>query len=293
MRRRVLVGYDGSPRSEDALNLARTLASALDASVMLTTVVDPARHGLDRDGFDRALERFSAELYAPARARLDRLEVLERPLVAASRSQAIHELAEWEQPMLIAIGSSRLAPAGSLIAGALGLSLLSGAPCPVVVAPGGYAESEPQLERVAVAVDGDAEGWRALSGAASLARRIGRPLDLVTVRPPDHYLLGGLLSPYDRNEYRKFHRREAEQVLTEAERRVPDGVESKRVLLEGDPADTLAEASGEFDLLVVGSRGHGPVTGVMLGSVSAKLMISARAPVMVLARGVGHRLADW
>ena len=57
-------------------------------------------------------------------------------------------------------------------------------------------------------------------------------------------------------------------------------------VLEGDAAAELAAASADVDLLVVGSRGFGPVRRVLLGSVSRELVRSASCPVVVLPRGV-------
>lgn len=53
---------------------------------------------------------------------------------------------------------------------------------------------------------------------------------------------------------------------------------------EGDPATVLATRSREVDLLVVGSRGYGPVRQVLIGGVSAELMRRAGCPVLIVPR---------
>lgn len=60
------------------------------------------------------------------------------------------------------------------------------------------------------------------------------------------------------------------------------GVAIHTHVVEGHPAPTLVEASREADLLVVGSRGHGGFTGMLLGSVSDYVAHHARCPVVIL-----------
>jgi nucleotide-binding universal stress UspA family protein len=50
----------------------------------------------------------------------------------------------------------------------------------------------------------------------------------------------------------------------------------------GDPAPTLLAAAGDADLLVVGTRGHGGFKGLLLGSVSAKMIHHAPCAVVVV-----------
>jgi nucleotide-binding universal stress UspA family protein len=56
-------------------------------------------------------------------------------------------------------------------------------------------------------------------------------------------------------------------------------------LLDGDARELLAGESAGLDLLVVGSRGYGPLRAVLLGSVSSALVRSAQSPLVVVPRG--------
>ena len=59
--------------------------------------------------------------------------------------------------------------------------------------------------------------------------------------------------------------------------------DERRLLLEGPVVDALADLKPEdTDLLVCGSRGYGPARRVLLGGVSARLLRTARGPVMVV-----------
>ena len=63
-------------------------------------------------------------------------------------------------------------------------------------------------------------------------------------------------------------------------------------VVEGRPDVELASRSSEFDLIVVGSRGHGPLKRLMLGSTSGKLVRSAACPVIVVPRGAHEVLPE-
>jgi nucleotide-binding universal stress UspA family protein len=77
------------------------------------------------------------------------------------------------------------------------------------------------------------------------------------------------------------------QALDQATDRVPADLPVARRLLRGDPADQLTRAAEDFDLLILGSRGYGPLRSTLLGGVSTKLMRSSPSPVLVLPRGAG------
>ena len=62
-----------------------------------------------------------------------------------------------------------------------------------------------------------------------------------------------------------------------------EGVEVQSEFLQGDPGATLVAQSESLDLLVVGSRGYGPLRSVLLGGVSGHLIHTARCPVLVCA----------
>ena len=63
------------------------------------------------------------------------------------------------------------------------------------------------------------------------------------------------------------------------------GTKAEAVLREGDPAEVLAQETERLDLLVVGSRGYGPIRGALLGTVSAAVTRAAACPILVISRG--------
>ncbi len=62
-------------------------------------------------------------------------------------------------------------------------------------------------------------------------------------------------------------------------------IEVTRVVEEGEPGPTLVQASKDAALLVVGSRGHGELVGMLIGSVSQYCVTHAHCPVVVLRGG--------
>jgi nucleotide-binding universal stress UspA family protein len=79
--------------------------------------------------------------------------------------------------------------------------------------------------------------------------------------------------------------RAAEDLLDRAIADVEDeaeGIEIERQVIQGPAADVLVQAASPYDLLVVGSRGHGGFTGLMLGSVSQQCVHHAHCPVVVV-----------
>ncbi len=63
---------------------------------------------------------------------------------------------------------------------------------------------------------------------------------------------------------------------------VPPGIEVDTQVVEGSPASVLIDASRDADLLVVGSRGRGGLTGLLVGSVSQRCVERAHCPVVVV-----------
>jgi nucleotide-binding universal stress UspA family protein len=63
------------------------------------------------------------------------------------------------------------------------------------------------------------------------------------------------------------------------------GIEIEPRVVEDHPGNALVDLSAGEELLVVGSRGHGGFTGMLLGSVSQSVVHHARCPVVIVRRG--------
>jgi nucleotide-binding universal stress UspA family protein len=288
--RKLIIAYDGSEHGEDALALGAVLADCLAAKPVVATVLPHLSYLHESEELAEAVERDSEPIFRAARARLGEREVETRPLVDASPARALHELAEEAGPIAVALGSPHRGRLGRVLLGSVGSALLSGAPCAIAVAPRGYAEREKRsVLRVGVGFDGSEESWPALEAASALAGRLRASLTLVGVVEPVRY---GYVTPYpvlDPNAPDNRQAREAEmsRVLDRALDRTPEDLSAERRRMRGDPATLIAQAAEELDLLLLGSRGYGPIRRTLLGGVSAKVMEIAPCPVLVLPRAAG------
>lgn len=138
--------------------------------------------------------------------------------------------------------------------------------------------------RVVVGVDGSDGSSRALRWAAEEARERGAELNVVAAYPrPSARLTSefGSVPWLERTNWRG----DAEATLEETVRDTlgeDPGVTLKLILAEGSAAKALIDLSADADLVVVGTRGHGGFTGMLLGSVSQHVTTHAHCAVVVV-----------
>ncbi|MQA76396.1 MAG: hypothetical protein GEU88_19075 [Solirubrobacterales bacterium] len=177
---------------------------------------------------------------------------------------------EDEDPLMVVLGSAHRGRLGRILLGSVGSALLSGAPCAIAVAPRDYAEREKRrVLRVGVAFSGSDESWPALEAAISLAGRVHASLTVLAVVDPRQYSYAAASPMVNSAAYQADAEREMERVLDGAIDRVPAGLPVERRLITGDPATLIGEAAADFDLLILGSRGYGPLRRALLGEVDA------------------------
>src|SRR3954447_7961938 len=134
---------------------------------------------------------------------------------------------------------------------------------------------------ILVAIDGSPDADAALAHAAELARDQRARLTLVTAVPqvPATAMLASGAAP-PRSEVIKHY----SELLRLAAARLPEDVSVTTLLVEGPPARALVERSksGAFDLIVMGSHGHGRLHQSLLGCVSQKVMQASPIPVLLI-----------
>ena len=284
--RRILIGFDGSSHGDDAIALGQVLAQAADAEAVVAIAYKPV---IPKDSSGTESD-YQARLRFEAEQELERARGLAPELpaeafrtVRGSAASGLHRLAEELEADAIVVGTSHRSALGRVWAGSATEQVLHGAPCAVAVAPVDYArlpEERRALRRIGVAYDGSPEAKVALREAVALAKpthaRVA-PISVVDLRTPTTIAYG-----YEK--YVDAVRELAAVELREAGHEVAGAADVDLVRLEGEPAQELAKASADVDLLVTGSRGYGPFRRVLLGSVSSRLVREAQSPLLLLPR---------
>src|SRR6476646_3990859 len=247
---KILVGYDGSDGGRDALELARVLAEATDASVLVAAVLPYGPLPVPYEMLEQEQAERAQPLFDEARERLGELEIETRVFGGGTPAGVLNDLAEREEVETIVIGSPHRGTVGRVLLGT-----------------------------VAVAYDDTKEAKAALARAEDLALACRATIVVFTVSAPPAVVPGAA-------GYTPAIAPEAGPIVTRAVKGVDERLAATGRALAGTPAATIAEACEEVgaDLLVAGSRGYGPVMRVLIGSVSTQLMHRAPCPVLVVPR---------
>lgn len=283
----MLVGVDTSDCSRLALEWAVAAARELDVPVRAVqawqyptdTVWWPGQTQLaDAEHTDAMLTEQLTELLDEVVDDADELDAAVE-VVRGPTSAALLHLAEGHASMIV-VGSRGLGGFRGLLLGSVSRQLCEHAPCPVTVVRHLPEDRDLRLETIVVGVDGSAHAARALAQAGDLAERTGARI--IAVHAAHGTQTDASVQPL------ATRRRSLPDLLedwcTPLHVRGLDDHES--VIVEGDARTALVDIADErgADLLVIGSRGLGPVTKLVLGSVASSLINHSHIPVTVVPR---------
>ncbi|HEY5187791.1 MAG TPA: universal stress protein [Solirubrobacteraceae bacterium] len=271
----VVIGVDGRPGGRDAIALAVRLA-APEARLILANV--------HSDG--GAVGYGASQSIAQARARAEQVLSSERAklgeradtivVYSGSPGRALQDLAEREAVDLLVVGSCHRSALGRVLLGDDAWAALDRAPCALAIAPRGYAAAERPLRRIGVGYDHSSESERALDVARAL-----RGDTSATIRAREVVSLQALPTtgsiPMDWTL-------QTERVMADERARMATIDDVQGEVVYGDPGEELEALAGDVDLLIVGSRGQGPIGRLLEGSTSAYLARHVTAPLLVLPR---------
>ncbi len=288
MQREIILGYDPEHGGADVLQFGRIAAEVLASKPLVFTALPWPQLMVGLKDVEGELENEMAERFRLIADEMADLEVETRVVASGSPASALHDVAEKDSSRLIVVGSAHRGPVGRTLAGSVGESLLHGAGCAVAIVPRGYAgRDDTRLHRIAIAFDGSPESWVALETAIGLAERCHGLVTVLTVADYPRYGYAVAWTLLTEGELRDAERQDKERLLSLAVSRIPERYEADSRVLTGEPTDLLSLASGEFDLLLTGSRSWGPLKRTMLGSTTRKLIRSSACPVLVVPRGAG------
>ncbi|HEX6026424.1 MAG TPA: universal stress protein [Solirubrobacter sp.] len=288
----ILIGVDDTERSQDAIAFGSQIANATGATVIVANAYpysDVPRRAAD-DTYRRALAEDAKKFAHEMRDRLEGVpdeRALIRVMANPSPAHALHDLAHAERAALIIVGSTHTGHVGRVLPGSTGERLFHGAPCSVAVVPKDYRkQGHGPIRRIGVAYNGSDEAAAAAQAAAELARAFGAELDVIGVVDPLSYSTPALMSGASEVTISREIERHVQEGLDEMVASLPSDITSRSVRLTGPPAEMLAEYSSKLDLLIMGSRGYGPLRSVLVGGVSGRVVRSAHCPVIVVPRGI-------
>jgi len=279
---RLLVAFDGSDGGRDALEFARVLAASdQNVSALVITVLLGGPLPMEYALLPEEEATDAGPLLKEAKETLEGMDIETRAYGGGSPAGILTMLAEREDFDAIVVGSPHRGAIGRVMLGSIATSLLNGAPADVAVAPKGYAQAQHEtLGDIAVGYDGSPESKVALQRAEALAKRSNARIKLLTVVKPPAAV--PVMVP---GAYASEYPPEPDRVIREGLGSVDSGLAAETSRLDGDPALELIRACEEgVDLLVVGSRGYGPLARVLLGSVSRKVVHNAPCPVLAVRR---------
>jgi nucleotide-binding universal stress UspA family protein len=300
----IIVGFDGRDHASDALALGQLLARTTGDRLLVVCAYpeDPLGHGGAMVDMGTSVRHDAEAAIEQARVQAGDgggVEIEYHAIAGAKPSQVLHELAEERDAAAIVVGATHHGAAVRLLTGSTPERVLDGSPCPVAVAPTGFAAANAghatggtlggaggSALQVAVAYDDSPEAVHALEAAAGFARRAGGKLRVVTAVNS----AVGLYPPLDPTAYAEIAdlARDAARERLGAAVATLEGLTVDAAVVDGDPANVLLEDSAHDDLLFTGSGGKGPFRRVLLGSVSTTLLREAACPVVIVPRGSGE-----
>lgn len=296
----VLVGYDGSEQSVQALHYAARAAQRLGSTLSVVNAYtvpvmiypNMASYPPEPDDVARkaAAELLLEEATHHLRGYPGKIQL------HAEHGDAAGVLVDLSaQARLAVVGARGRGGFLGRLLGSVSSALPVHAHCPTVVVPRQYeigqgkggARFAPVADDapVVAGVDRSPRSRAVVAIAADAAHGRGAPLHLLMVMPaPESWggMYSSMLPDQELIERQRVELTAAlEETMAEVHTKFPELTVTCEVLLS-DPATELVEQSAHAQLTVVGTRGHGRVASALLGSVSQSVLHRATGPVLVV-----------
>ena len=282
----VLVAADGSPDARAAVTVA--VAFPWPPGARATGVVgrDLVPVGLPREHRPALETSLQAVAEETRQALSERWRGATVTVADGPAAAAILTGARRRRARAIVVGAQGHRALSRLLVGSVSRDVVRGARCSVLVVRGGPRA----IRNVVVGVDGSSHARRAIDLVGRLAPGRGAHATVVRVLEPVHMPSLALLPARARRvlsqEAAALHARNlraAEREVADAARRLGRRWQVRAVIRIGTPAHELLRVARDTraDLMVVGARGSGGLTGLLLGSVADTVLEQSSVSVLV------------
>ena len=282
----ILVGVDGSHASYKATWWAANYAKHAGLTLQIVCAYSLPSYAAvsfaatyTAMGDDNAAHSDAQEILSKAKAIADEQGVEATPLIVTGDPASVFvELSRNYN--LIVIGNRGKGGLAERLLGTTSSSLPAYAYCPIVVVPytdddGNLMHLNNTITKVAVGSDESKWGLKALEIAANFAAAWDAELDVISAVP-------NMKGSDDEGVMASF-KDDLEVRIKPLEEAHPD-LKINKQIVPGPAVGALTKASYDHDVVVVGSRGRGGFTGLLLGSTSQGLLQHAVGPVYVVPR---------
>lgn len=283
----VVVGVDGHPAADQALDWAIAEAQRLRAPLHVVHARMMPLRGPSVETSFAIHTPESDEILDAATARVRSLA----PSLALTTAPAYGNAAallsdESRGASCLVVGARKKSALGSVLLGSTSLDVAAHAPCPVVVVRE-LPQQLPDRPGVVVGSDGSELSDTAIAVGFEQADRLGVPLTVVHAWFTDDTTgLSALVTEDTALAIAQEEDAVASEAVAGWSEKYPD-VRVRQRVLRAHPVEALVDQSRGAELVVVGSRGHGGFTGMLLGSVSQGVLHHAHCPVMVVRSSGG------
>lgn len=287
----VVVGYDESEEAASAVRWAAIVAARRHAplTIVAATGWENPPADLDASEFSDFTDRMIYQA-AERGARIARdtadVEVTSIGAIGGAAKTLQEQSADAQLVVVGHRGRGRLR--GALL-GSVAYTIATHANCPVAVVRGNDNHLPTAESPNVVAVDGSKESEAALLTAAKWSAEIGSLLRVVVAwHPPFAVPYLGPIPTEEQSLYESETTRASRAAAAISRRAVEmataahPGLTVETFVSSGRPAEVILDAAQDASVIIMGARGRGDFTSLLLGSVSREVMEHAHCPVYIV-----------
>jgi nucleotide-binding universal stress UspA family protein len=275
----IVVGIDGSESALNAMQWAAQEAAGHGWPVRLVNAYEQLP-GIPTTAA-RTVRVVAEELLREARERLESrgFASLNVSTVARPGFPSRVLVQESAQARALVVGREGAGLFTPMVLGSTSLACATHARVPVVVIPETWQPAPPAQRAITLCVDGSSRSQAAIEYAfATASRWKARLVAVFAMRRTEQLVADALVID---TESLAAARRMVSRQVAEWRSKLPD-VDVTEVVEVGHPAAVIKERATDADLVVLGGRGHGTVTGMPLGSVAHAVLHHVDRPIAVV-----------